>query len=91
MTSRRRRAPSPMLFPSMTLSDAAYAAHPLFEQRGDFIRWLGDPKDEPSHNAVVEWFQLNHPAKAREIERLHARRRFAVRRTISVVNQKDSV
>jgi len=51
------------------VSDAAYAAHPLFEQRGKFIHWLGDPKDEPSHDAVIEWFQLNHPAKAREIER----------------------
>jgi hypothetical protein len=51
------------------LGDAAYAAHPLFEQRGKFIRWLGDPKDEPSHDAVIEWFQINHPVKAREIER----------------------
>jgi hypothetical protein len=51
------------------LSEAAYAAHPLFEQRGDVIYWLGDLEDEPSDDAVVEWFQINHPAAAREIER----------------------
>jgi hypothetical protein len=52
------------------LVDAAYAAHPQFETRDDgVIYWLGDEGNDPSEAALIDWFQKNYPAEAREIER----------------------
>jgi len=52
------------------LADAAYAAHPQFEQRDDgVIYWLGGEGNGPTEAALIDWFQRNHPAEARAIER----------------------
>jgi len=44
------------------LWEAARAAHPMYE-----IKWKGDG-EEPSRDALIEWFKVNHPVKARELE-----------------------
>jgi hypothetical protein len=52
------------------LAEAAYAAHPQFEQRDDgVIYWLGGEGNDPSEAALIDWFQQNYPAEAREIEK----------------------
>ena len=33
----------------------------------DEIKWKGDG-EEPSQDALIEWFKVNHPVKAREAE-----------------------
>jgi hypothetical protein len=43
------------------LWEAARAAHPMYE-----IKWKGDG-EEPSRDALIEWFKVNHPARAREV------------------------
>jgi hypothetical protein len=45
--------------------NAAYTVHPLFESNG---LWIGE-RMMPSERELIEWFKLNHPASAREIER----------------------
>jgi hypothetical protein len=50
------------------LMAAAHAAHPLFESFDRGWTWKGEG-DGPSPDAVLDWFQLNHPTQAREIER----------------------
>jgi hypothetical protein len=51
------------------LADAAYRAHPLFTIRPDgIIHWDGDAEDGPTHDEVIDWFQMTHPAEARRIE-----------------------
>ena len=32
-----------------------------------WIKWKGDG-EEPSQDAMIEWFKVNHPAQAREAE-----------------------
>ena len=32
------------------------------------IYWLGDEGNDPSEGALIDWFQKNYPAEAREIE-----------------------
>jgi hypothetical protein len=52
------------------LAEAAYAAHPQFKRGNDgVIRWLGDGGADPSEAAMIDWFQKQYPARAREIER----------------------
>jgi hypothetical protein len=52
-----------------SLSLAAHARHPLFTQIGaGRFRWNGEGEG-PSTAALVERFQINHPAEARETER----------------------
>lgn len=50
------------------LAEAAHRAHPDFVEtpEGDFD-YTG-PGEMPSEDAVIEWFQINHPAQARAIE-----------------------
>jgi hypothetical protein len=45
------------------LWEAACAAHPMYE-----IKWKGDGK-EPSQDALIGWFKVNHPTLARGYER----------------------
>jgi hypothetical protein len=54
---------------------AARAMHPLYEVVihiprffPDEIIWKGDG-EEPSRDALIEWFKVNHPTTASEIER----------------------
>jgi hypothetical protein len=50
------------------LSLAALAAHPQFVEKPDGVfEWIGEG-DMPSENQMIDWFQLNHPSRAREIE-----------------------
>jgi hypothetical protein len=50
------------------LGEAAHDAHPDFV-RMPKGRWhYTGPGEMPSDDAVVEWFQINHPAQARAIE-----------------------
>jgi hypothetical protein len=50
------------------LSDAAHKAHPDFvETTKGHYRYTG-PGDMPSEDALIEWFQINHPTQARAIE-----------------------
>lgn len=48
---------------------AALRAHPRWTEgeEGNF-KWTGDG-DMPTGDALIEWFQMTHPAKAHEIER----------------------
>ena len=53
---------------------AARALHPLYEVVADTawiwedeIKWKGDGK-EPSRGALIEWFKINYPTLASEIE-----------------------
>ena len=55
--------------------EAARAAHPMYEVVPnthwlfpDEIEWKGDG-EEPSWDALIEWFKVNHPAQASEVER----------------------
>jgi hypothetical protein len=51
------------------LSDAAHAAHPQVKVL-DYGRYQWNADGEfPSTDALIEWFQINHPNEAREIER----------------------
>lgn len=51
------------------LGEAAHQAHPDFvETTKGHWRYTG-PGEMPSDEAVIEWFQMNHPTQAREIER----------------------
>jgi hypothetical protein len=47
------------------LLTAAHAVHPLFEDDG---RWIGK-RMMPTERERIEWFKLNYPASASEIER----------------------
>jgi hypothetical protein len=54
------------------LFDAALAAHPDWEKVGDRgVRYVGKKKRFPKCGPanVVEWFYINHPRKARQIEK----------------------
>lgn len=52
------------------LVDAAYVAHPQFEALGGgVLKWTGGGEG-PTEAALLDWFQLNHPADARAIERV---------------------
>ena len=55
---------------SEALGDAAHNAHPQFEQTpdGSGWHWTGDG-EMPSEEAMIDWFQLTHPAEALRIER----------------------
>jgi hypothetical protein len=57
------------------LWEAASAAHPMYEVVThadwffpDEIKWKGDG-EEPSRDALIEWFKVNHPTQASEAER----------------------
>jgi hypothetical protein len=50
------------------LGEGAHQAHPQFKQTPDHVwHWTGDG-DMPSENAMIDWFQMTHPAEARQIE-----------------------
>jgi hypothetical protein len=50
------------------LCAAAHKAHPDFVEKTEgHWRYIG-PGEMPSDWAVIEWFQMNHPTQAREIE-----------------------
>ena len=56
------------------LWEAARAAHPMYEVVThadwffpDEIKWKGDG-EEPSRDALIEWFKVNHPAQASKVE-----------------------
>jgi hypothetical protein len=51
------------------LWEAAVDAHPDWKKHNNrSYRWKGQG-EAPSTDSMVDWFQLNHPAQAREIER----------------------
>ena len=53
------------------LWEAACAAHPMYEFDTELVAclvWKGDG-EEPSRDALIEWFKVNHPAQASEVER----------------------
>lgn len=59
------------------LWEAAVDAHPHWKKHNNrSYRWTGQG-EAPSTDHTIEWFQLNHPTKAREIEREIAQRREA--------------
>ena len=41
--------------------------------------WKGD-SEEPSRDALIEWFKVNHPARASEVEREIRRRELEIER-----------
>ena len=68
------------------LWEAARAAHPMYEVVThtdwfcpDEIKWKGDG-EEPSRDALIEWFKVNHPAQASEAESKIRRRELEIER-----------
>ena len=45
----------------------------------DEIKWKGDG-EEPSQDALIEWFKVNHPAQASEAESKIRRRELEIER-----------
>jgi hypothetical protein len=67
------------------LWEAACAAHPIYEVDthematvGWFV-WKGDG-EEPSQDALIEWFKVNHPAQASVVESKIRRRELEIER-----------
>jgi hypothetical protein len=59
------------------LWEAACAEHPMYEFDTEMVGclvWKGDG-EEPSQDALIEWFKVNHPAQASEAESKIARAR----------------
>jgi hypothetical protein len=56
------------------LWEAACAAHPMYEvdthemATVGWFKWKGDG-EEPSRDALIEWFKVNHPTQASEVKR----------------------
>jgi hypothetical protein len=50
------------------LGEAAHQAHPDFVETSEGHWHYTGPGEMPSEEALIEWFQLNHPAQARAIE-----------------------
>jgi hypothetical protein len=59
---------SPAVRIQSALVRAAYDAHPLFSREARGNRWNGEG-EAPSETAMIDWFQKNHPAEARRIEK----------------------
>jgi hypothetical protein len=74
------------------LWEAACAAHPMYEVDthematvGWFV-WKGDG-EEPSRDALIEWFKVNHPAQASEAESKIRRRELERERNMQLWQQ----
>ena len=68
-TSRSKSAMHDRIDRNQGLWEAVCAVHPMFEAAGlRQCKWKGEG-EEPSTNAMREWFKVNHPTLASEAER----------------------